>query len=86
MPQISEFYGIQIYMYWNDHQPAHFHARYGEFEALVDIEQGVVMRGAIPLGQLKLILAWAELHREELLTNWAKCRNHEAPVRIPPLQ
>ena len=86
MPQISEFFGIQIYMYWNDHSPAHFHARHSEFEILVDIQEGTVIKGAMPASQLKLILAWAELHRKELLTNWDKCRNHEAPMRIAPLQ
>ncbi|GAB4443384.1 MAG: DUF4160 domain-containing protein [Turneriella sp.] len=86
MPQISEFFGIRIYMYWNDNQPAHFHAKYGSLEALVDIEEGVVLNGALPARQLKLVLAWAELHRDELLQNWEKCRQHEMPARIEALK
>lgn len=86
MPQISEFFGIQIYMYWNDHQPAHFHAKDGSLEALVDIEEGVVLNGALPVRQLKLVLAWAELHKGELLQNWEKCRQYEMPARIEALK
>lgn len=73
-------------MYWNDNQPAHFHAKYGSLEALVDIEEGVVLNGALPARQLKLVLAWAELHRDELLQNWEKCRQHEMPARIEALK
>jgi hypothetical protein len=86
MPQISEFFGISIYMYWNDHQPPHFHARYNALEAIVAIDEGVVLKGALPLRELKLVLAWAELHRDELLQNWERCRKHEMPARIEALQ
>jgi hypothetical protein len=86
MPQISEFYGIQIYMYWRQHDPAHFHARYGDFEILVDIAESTVIKGAIPARQLKLVLAWSELHQRELFDNWEKCKHHEQPDRIEALK
>lgn len=57
VPQVSEFYGIKIYMYWNDHQPPHFHASYSGREVLIDIENGTVIQGLFPVAQLKLVLA-----------------------------
>lgn len=55
MPQISEFYGILIYMYFQDHPPARFHALYAEHEALVNIESGEVLEGRLPTRAMKLV-------------------------------
>jgi hypothetical protein len=85
MPRISEFFGIIIAMYYNDHAPAHFHARYGEHEALVAIESLELLRGALPRRALALVLEWAVLHRDDLRSNWAKARDGVALDRIPPL-
>jgi hypothetical protein len=85
MPIISEFYGIKIMMFWNDHMPPHFHAEYGESKVLVDIGTGTVIRGVFPFKQLKLILAWCEIHRDELMQNWENAVNHEKLYRINPL-
>jgi hypothetical protein len=60
MPVISEFFGIKIYMYWNDHLPEHFHAEYGNAKALISITEAVVIKGALPAKQLKLVLACAK--------------------------
>ncbi|MCB1160916.1 MAG: DUF4160 domain-containing protein [Leptospiraceae bacterium] len=60
MPLVSEFFGIKIYMYWNDHMPPHFHAEYGDLQAIVDINNSVIIKGALPSRQLKLVLAWSE--------------------------
>ncbi len=86
MPLVSEFFGIKIYMYWKDHSPPHFHAEYGEAEALIDIENAVVLRGMFPSRQLKIVLAWCELHKAELLSNWESAKNHGTIEKIEPLQ
>jgi len=85
MPIISEFYGIKIMMFWNEHMPPHFHAQYGENKIIVEIESGAVIRGVFPFKQLKLVLAWCEIHRDELLLNWENAVKHESIYRINPL-
>jgi hypothetical protein len=86
MPLVSEFFGIKIYMYWNEHVPPHFHAEYGDHSILVDIENSVILKGTFPGRQLKLVLAWCELHKDELLKNWKSAKNHGSIERIEPLQ
>ncbi len=85
MPLISEFYGINIYMYYEDHNPPHFHAVYGESKILVDISNGCVLKGQFPTKQTKLVLAWCEIHRDELMTDWELCKSSNAPLHIKPL-
>ena len=85
MPIISRFLGILISMYWNDHAPPHFHARYGEYEITVDILPGVVS-GAFPKRALRLVLAWYDQHQTELMENWELCRRAEMPKPIEPLE
>lgn len=63
MPTISWFYGIAIRMYVVDHPPSHFHAAYGEFEALVSVETGEVLEGRLPKRAAKLVAEWTSLHR-----------------------
>ena len=70
MPRISEFFGIVIKMYYNDHSPAHFHAEYGEFEAIYTIETIEVIRGELPRRAHAMVLEWTALHRLELKGNW----------------
>ena len=67
MPTISAFYGIMIQMFWQDHAPPHFHALYGEFEALIDIRTLEVIRGSLPRRALSLVREWATLHHDELM-------------------
>lgn len=86
MPTISRFFGIVIAMFWRDHMPPHFHATYGDDEALIDIHDSVVLRGRLPSSRLKLVLAWAIIHREELLENWARAQNNEDLISIDPLR
>ena len=85
MPVISEFYGIKIFMFWNDHIPPHFHAEYGDKKVLVDIVNGAVIKGVFPFKQLKLVLAWCEIHREELLRNWENAKQQLEINKIKPL-
>ena len=85
MPTISWFYGIAIRMYVVDHPPAHFHAAYGEFEALVSVETGEVLEGRLPKRAAKLVAEWTSLHRAEMLANWEMARNGDLPERIAGL-
>ena len=85
MPVISRFLGIVIVMYWNDHSPPHFHAKYGEYEITVNIDNGVV-EGRFPKRALRHVLEWYELHKEELMEAWELCRNQEMPRAIDPLE
>jgi len=86
MPLISEFFGIKIYMYWQEHNPPHFHAEYNGLRAEIDINNAVILKGALPLKSLKLVLAWCELHKDELLHNWHLAEIHGELVKINPLQ
>jgi hypothetical protein len=69
MPEISRFFGIVITMYYRDHSPAHFHARYGEYRAVVDILDGRV-EGFLPPRALGMVEEWRRGHSEKLLENW----------------
>lgn len=86
MPTISEFYGIKIYMYWDEHNPPHFHAEYAEFKAIISINESVATQGFLPGKQLKLVLAWSEIHRPELLRNWELAQDRSSMMRIEPLR
>ena len=85
MPTISIFYGIFIRMFFNDHPPPHFHARYGEFEATIDISTLGILEGRLPGRALNLVQEWAMIHREELLDDWRLCREKARPLNIEPL-
>ena len=88
MPTISMFYGIIIRMFCapKEHNPPHFHAYYQEYKALIDIDTCEVIEGNLPKKQLKLVLAWAELRKEELLADWTLAMNSELPFKIDPLK
>lgn len=86
MPTISTFLGIVIQIYWRDHGPPHFHATYGEQEAVIDIRELRVTRGALPRRALALVREWATLHREALLEDWKLCSELKSPKPIPPLE
>lgn len=72
-------------MYWDDHSPPHFHAKYGDYEITVEIESGVV-QGKFPKRALRHVLEWYELHRPELLEDWELCRKRQQPKQIEPLE
>jgi hypothetical protein len=86
VPRVSEFYGIAIYMYWNDHAPPHFHAIYGDDEALIRIDDATVFAGSLPRTALRLVQEWAALHRDDLAENWELARRPEPLTPIAPLQ
>jgi Domain of unknown function (DUF4160) len=75
-------------MFFNDHAPPHFHARYGEFEATIDLGTSEVRQGQLPRRALSLVQEWAMIqmiHREELLEDWRLCRENTLPAAIDPL-
>ena len=86
LPTISAFYGILIQMFWQEHAPPHFHALYGEFEALIDIRTLEVIRGSFPRRALSLVMEWAAQHRNELMEDWKLCETKQSPYKIPPLE
>jgi hypothetical protein len=73
-------------MYWNDHHPPHFHARYGENEATIDIQNGLVLEGYLPRRQLRVVLAWTELRRDQLMQDWELARDGQPLRSIEGLQ
>lgn len=85
VPRISEFYGIVIWMYRPDHPPAHFHARYGEHVAQIELGTWRVLNGSLPPRALRLVRRWARLHPEELADNWARAQALEPLIAIEPL-
>jgi len=88
MPVISMFYGIVIRMYFLEntrHGVPHIHARYAAQEASVRIDDGEVLAGILPRRQLRLVQAWIELHRDELMADWEMAAAGEMPYKIDPL-
>lgn len=86
MPRVSAFFGIVIYMYYNDHMPPHFHAEYGEHEAVYQIDTLDVIRGGLPRRAHALVLEWAALHRNELRDDWELARKEKPLVEIEGLE
>ncbi|MDI9364844.1 MAG: DUF4160 domain-containing protein [Flavobacterium sp.] len=86
MPQISRFFGIIIAMYFNDHNPPHFHAKYGDDEALISIKDFSILEGQIPSRALGMVIEWAALHKDELMANWKKAIENESLDKIEPLK
>ena len=85
MPEISVFFGIHITMYYDDHNPPHFHAEYQDYKAIINIKEAQVDKGCLPSKQLKFVLAWCEIHKDELLENWELAMNDEKLNKIAPL-
>jgi hypothetical protein len=85
MPEISLFFGIRVTMYYEDHQPPHFHAAYNGQKVLIDIMKGRVLRGAFPARQLKFVLAWCEIHQDELMQDWELAKDNLPLNKIAPL-
>jgi hypothetical protein len=85
VPRISEFYGIVIEMYFRDHPPPHFHARYSGEEAVIVIATGEVVAGSLPGRALRLVREWTSMHRDELDANWDLARERQPLADIEPL-
>ena len=85
MPEISRFYGIIISMFYEDHNPPHFHARYSNEKATIRIEDLSILSGQLPPRALGLVMEWAFIHKDELLKNWNLASEHEVLNKIDPL-
>jgi Domain of unknown function (DUF4160) len=70
VPRISAFYGVVIYMYYEEHGIPHFHARHAGYDASIQIEDRTVLQGFLPRAKLSLVRKWARLHKDELHGNW----------------
>jgi hypothetical protein len=85
MPEISRFYGIVIQMYFGDHLPPHFHARYGGQAVKIEIDTLAIIDGKLPARALGLVIEWATLHQEELREAFHRAANMAQPGKIDPL-
>jgi hypothetical protein len=85
MPQISYFLGVIIRMFYREHNPPHFHAYYGDYEALIDIQKNELLSGNLPPRVLGLVVEWTALHQQELMANWERAKKQEPLQNIQPL-
>ncbi|MGH6776748.1 MAG: DUF4160 domain-containing protein [Bradyrhizobium sp.] len=82
MPTIAYFYGIMIQMFYNDHEPPHFHARYGPARAIVRLSDGEIVAGELPRTATRLVQQWALARRSELQDNWRRARDHQPLEKV----
>lgn len=85
MPELCRFLGIVIYMYFNEHNPPHFHAEYNEFNASISIKTLGLIDGKLPSKVMSLVVEWAQEHQEELLENWNSIQKTGKYDKIKPL-
>lgn len=86
MPEVSRFFGIIVSMYFDDHQPPHFHASYSGHRAVVEIETLGLLGGWLPRRARGLVTEWASAHRAELMANWVRARERKPLAPILPLE
>ena len=86
MPEIARFYGIIIAMYCEDHNPPHFHARYGDESVVVSIDALAILEGHMSPRALGLVIEWASQHKNELMEDWELARTNQVPNKIAPLK
>jgi hypothetical protein len=86
VPEVSRFFGIVISIFHREHGRPHFHAAYGEFEAVIDIENGKVLSGRLPTRALALVIEWHAGHRRELQEDWERAQQHMKLQKIAPLE
>jgi phosphomannomutase len=86
MPEISRFFGIVIKMFFDDHNPPHFHAEYSGYFALIDIRSLSAFSGYLPPRVMGLVIEWATIHKEELFADWERARAQQELQKIAPLE
>jgi hypothetical protein len=89
MPVISMFYGIVVSLYFQDssrHHRSHVHVRYQDAEAAIAIPDGELLEGSLPPAKMRLVLAWVEIHRDDLMADWELAVSGQQPFRIEPLR
>jgi hypothetical protein len=85
MPEISRFFGIVIYIFYDEHNPPHFHAEYGKYSISVEIRSGIV-KGRFPKKQLRVVLDWYDLHKKELMEDWQLATKDQPLKKIKPFE
>ena len=85
MPEISRFLGIVIYIFYDEHNPPHFHAEYGKYKISVEIRNGIV-KGHFPKKQLRVVLDWHDVHKKELMEDWQLAINDQPLKKIKPFE
>ena len=85
MPEICRFLGIVIYMYFDEHNPPHFHAKYNEYKASIEIDNLSIISGELPPRVLSLIVEWGMMYRKELFGNWNSLKNNGKYKKVKPL-
>lgn len=86
MPEISRFFGIIIAMFFDDHNPPHFHARYGNDNVVIKITDLTVLEGYLQPRALGLVMEWAAIHKDELLNDWELAKNKKPLFPVEPLK
>ena len=86
MPEISRFYGIVIGMFFDDHNPPHFHVKYAEYQAEIGINNLAIMKGELPPKAMGLVMEWAVEHKQELIKNWHSMKTDRKLSPIKPLK
>ena len=86
MPIFSRFFGIIIALYWSDHAPPHFHAKYAGQEAAVDIKTGKVLERELSKRASKLVEDWRKIHEVELMQDWNLAKQRKPLRVIAPLE
>ena len=86
MPELSRFFGLIIAMYYNDHAPPHFHAKYGDDQASMRIDDGEILDGALGVRTRRLVEEWRILHQSELFEDWARAQARQPLNKIEPLE
>ena len=85
MPELCRFLGIVIFMNFNEHNPPHFHAKYGDFEIIVEINSGIV-EGKFTKRALSMVMEWFDIHKDDLMINWELIRTTGEFKKIQPLE
>jgi len=86
MPEISRFYGIRVMMFYDGHNPPHFHVEYNEYNAVIRIADLAITEGELPPKAAGLIVEWALAHKDELARDWELTQNDHMPDKIEPLK
>lgn len=85
MPEVSRFLGTTIYMYFNDHNPPHFHVKYESYRAIIGIDDLRIIEGNLPPKALSLVVEWTSIHKNELIKNWNNLIKNGTFNKIKPL-
>jgi len=89
VPVISMFYGIIVSLYFRDntrHHRPHIHVKFQSDEAVIAIPEAEVLEGSLPTGKMRMVVAWVEIHKDEIMADWEIAVNGQQPFKIDPLR